>query len=188
MRGGGVLMWRRDEGFTVAELASAALLGVVVLTLATTLLVGASRTGAFTQGQGITINDARNAMQGIDRELRGADYIGFCTPLGGCLEVVAQTPSGDFETLRYTHAESELRREVFDDATGVWGDPRTIIERVVNDTGRPVFDCEKTSSYLRVTVDLEIRPSPRSDPNLNVTTTVRPRNFLSSANCPGGSS
>lgn len=180
-------MRRSEEGFTIVEFGIAAMLGAVVVVLASTLLVAASRTGAFTQGQSVTINDARNTMQGLERELRGADFIDFCTPVGSCLRVVAQTPSGNFETLRYTREGNELRRELFDEASGAWGDPQTIIQRVVN-AERPVFDCEKTSSYLRVKIDLEIEPTPRSDPNLNMTTTVRPRNFLSSAKCPGGSS
>ncbi len=177
-------MWRSEEGFTIAEFAIAALLGGVVLALATTLMVGASRTGAFTQGQGVTINEARNAMQGIERELRGADVIDFCTSDGDCLEVVAQTPSGNFETLRYTHVDTELRRELFDEGSGTWGDPQTSLERVVNETSEPVFQCEKTSSYPRVTVNLEIQPTPQSAPNFNLTTTIRPRNFLSSTKCP----
>lgn len=180
-------MRRSEDGFTIVEVGIAAMLGAVVVVLASTLLVAASRTGAFTQGQSVTINDARNTMQGLERELRGADFIDFCIPVGSCLRVVAQTPSGNFETLRYTREGSELRRERFDEGSGTWGDPQTIIQRVVN-TERPVFDCEKTSSYLRVKIDLEIEPTPQSDPNLNMTTIVRPRNFLSSAKCPGGSS
>lgn len=175
---------RRDGGFSLVELAVGSMLATLLLTVVALLLVQSFNTSGFTQGQTSTINDARNAFQRIEKELRGADSIAWCTPTGACLEVGAQTPDGAFRTVRYTHASGELRREIFDAGTSTWGAPETIIQRVVNTGGQPVFACETATTLLRVTVDLHIEPTPRSDPNYNLHTSFRPRNFPSIATCP----
>lgn len=173
-----------DRGFTVVEMGIAMLIGSIVLALATTLLVVAYRTGSFTQGQSFTLNDARNAMQQIEREVRGADFINWCDASGGCLEVGAQTPSGSFETVKYSRSGQQLQRQEYDESSGTWSDPQTVVDRVVNETTEPLFACDTQSSLVRVTVDLQIEPTPRSDPNFNVHTSIRPRNYPERATCP----
>ncbi len=175
---------RREDGFTLVEVGIAMLLGAILLTLATTLVVVAYRTGAFTQGQGFTLNDARNAMQGMEREVRGAGFINWCSPAGSCLEVGAQTPSAGFQTLRYTHSDDALQRQVYDESSSTWSEPQPVIERVANTGSEPVFACDTQSTLLRVNIDLKIKPTPASDPVLNLYTSVRPRNFPSKARCP----
>jgi hypothetical protein len=175
---------RREDGFTVAELAVTALVGSIALTFLALFLINTFETGAFTDGQATTINDARNAMLRIEKELRGADSITWCTPTGSCLEIGAQTADGGFRTVRYVHTASALQRQQFNDATSTWSTLQPIVERVVNAGAEPVFACDTQSTLLRVNVDLQIEPTPQSDPNYNVHTSIRPRNFPSKASCP----
>lgn len=175
---------RREDGFTVVELAVGALLASVLLALGGALLVSTYESGAFTEGQVYTLNSARTAMLQIEKEIRGADSIDWCAPTGSCLTVGAQTPTGQFRTLRYKHSDTEVTREIYDDQTSTWSAPETVLERVANDAPRPVFSCDTQSTLLRVTIDLHIEPTPQSDPSFNVTTTVRPRNFPERADCP----
>lgn len=175
---------RREDGFTVIEVAVASLVGVVVLGLAGALLVGVQRTGLFTQGQATTLNDARNAAQAITKQIRSAEEIRWCAADGSCLRVRAETPTGNVETVRYTYSDSALWRELYDPGTDTWSDPRLVIDRVANDSGEPVFACDTQSTFLRVNVDLYIEPTPQSDPKFNISTSVRPRNYPEGANCP----
>ncbi len=178
------LLKRSEDGATVAELAVVSLVGGIALTFMAIFMVNALETGIFTEGQVNTINDARNAMQRIEKEIRGADSITWCTPTGGCLEVGAQKADGGFRTVRYRHVGTELQRQEFDDGSSTWGGLRPIVERVANSGSQPVFACDTQSTYLRVNVDLHIEPTPQSDPNFNVNTSIRPRNFASIASCP----
>lgn len=177
---------KRDDGMTLIELAIASLLGAIVLSGLGGFLISSMNAGAFSEGMSATIDDVRNAMQRIEKETRGADSITWCAPIGNCLVVGAQTPTGSFETLRYTHVSSELRREIFNTSTGTWSEPSTVIERVTNTALQPIFRCDTQTSLLRVIIDLHIEPTPQSDPNLNVQTSIRPRNFPSAAICPAG--
>jgi prepilin-type N-terminal cleavage/methylation domain-containing protein len=177
---------RDDSGFTLAEMSIAMLIGAMLLAALASFLVNTNNAGIYTQGMSATINDVRNAMQQMEKETRGSDSITWCEPVGRCLQVGAQTPNGSFQTLRYTHTGTTLEREVFNDGTATWGAPIIIVDRVVNTEAQPVFSCDSETSYLRLTIDLYIEPTPRSDPNLNIQTSIRPRNFLSAANCPEG--
>lgn len=175
---------RSDDGFTVAELSVTALVGGIALTFLAIFMVNSLKTGIFTEGQVSTINDARNVMQGIEKDVRGAEQIIWCAPVGSCLEVVAQTADGGMRTLRYVHTGTELQRQVFNPDTTTWGALRTVVERVANSGSQPVFACDTQSTFLRVNVDLHIEPTPESNPNFNVNTSVRPRNFGEVASCP----
>jgi prepilin-type N-terminal cleavage/methylation domain-containing protein len=176
---------RSDEsGFSLIELLVASAIGAGILAIAGGLLVSAVRTGLFTDGQVITIDDTRTAVERMSKELRGADSIVWCAPSTNCLQVGAQTPTGGFRTVRYTRSGEDLRREVFDNATSTWSEPEILIERVVNGVDQPIFSCDVQSSLLKVNVDLAIQPTPQSDPVLNMKTSVRPRNFPSKATCP----
>lgn len=175
---------RSEDGATVAELAVVSLVGGIALTFLAIFLVNALETGIFTEGQVNTINDARNALQRIEKEIRGADSIVWCTPTGSCLQVGAQKVDGGFRTVRYRHNGTTLQRQELDDGSGTWGALRPIVERVANSGAQPVFACDTQSTYLRVNVDLHIEPTPQSDPNFNVNTSIRPRNFASIASCP----
>jgi hypothetical protein len=173
-----------EHGYSVAELAVVTLIGSVALALLASFVVHVLQSGAFTEGQSATLNDARNALQKIEKEVRGADSINWCAPAGSCLEVGAQTPIASFRTVRYTHTGTELRREVYDPGTSTWGPALTLIERVANSASEPVFACDTQSTLLRVNVDLRIQPTPQSDPTYNLATSLRPRNFPSVASCP----
>ena len=175
---------RSEEGATVAELAVVSLVGGIALTFLAIFMVNALETGIFTEGQVTTINDARNALQRIEKEVRGADSITWCAPTGSCLEVNAQKADGGFRTVRYQKVDTTLQRQEFNDGNGTWGSLRTIVERVANTGSQPVFACDTQSTYLRVNVDLHIEPTPVSNPNYNVHTSIRPRNFASIASCP----
>jgi len=181
---------RDDRGFSLAELTIGAALGSILVVILGIFLVNSLRTGAFTQGQSETINNVRNAVQQIEKEVRGADSLswapsGACSAYtaGRCVTVGAQSPSGVFKTVRYTHIATQLRREVFDSGTSTWGPARSIIERVANTGAQPVFTCDTQVTLLRLTVDLYIEPTPASNPNFHVQTSIRPRNFPSIANC-----
>ncbi len=175
---------RREDGFSLAELIVASFVGGIALTFMAMILINSFETGVFTEGQAATINDARNAMLRIEKELRGADSISWCTPTGSCLEIGAQTAQGGFRTVRYRHSGTELQRQQYDAATSTWSGYQTIVKRVVNPAPEPVFACDTQSTLLRVNVDLQIEPTPQSDPNYNVHTSIRPRNFPSKASCP----
>lgn len=175
---------RGDRGFTLVEAGIAGFIGALVLALATTLLIVAYRTGNFTQGQGFTLNDGRNALQQLEKEIRGASSIVWCATDGSCLEIDAQNATGGFRLVRYTHADKDLRREIYDPENQTWTDTGVLIQRVANAQGEPVFSCEENATLLRVTVDLKIEPTPKSDPTLNLHTSVRPRNFAREAECP----
>jgi type II secretory pathway pseudopilin PulG len=177
---------RREDGFTLVEMSIAGMVAAVLLAALGTFLINSTNAGAFTQGMSATIDDVRNVMQQIEKETRGADSITWCEPTGSCLEVGAQTPTGSFQTLRYNHTGTTLTREVFDETEGTWGDPMVTVDRVVNTASQPVFSCDSDTSYLRLTIDLYIEPTPDSDPNLNVQTSIRPRNFMSAALCQEG--
>jgi hypothetical protein len=175
---------RSDDGYTVAELAVVALVAGLALTILAIFLVASLRTGVFTEGQSATINDARNALHRLEKELRGADSITWCGPVGNCLEVGAQTVDGGFRTVRYTLDSAQLKRREFDAQTSTWGLDEAIVDRVENTGAQPIFGCDTQSTLLRVNVDLYIQPTPQSDPSYNLHTSVRPRNFPSKATCP----
>jgi type II secretory pathway component PulJ len=175
---------REESGFTVIELGVAGLLGVAVVGLAATVLIVVTRAGNFTQGQGFTLNDARNAMQQMEKEFRGADFVNWCATDGTCVEVGAQTAAGGFRTVRYLHASESLNRSLLDPDTGTWSDAQPVIERLVNGTDRPVFSCDSGTTLARLTIDLWIMPTPQSNPSLNLQTSIRPRNFPERASCP----
>jgi hypothetical protein len=175
---------RSEDGSTLVEMIVGAALAFAGLAMIGTFLISAMNNSAFAQGQSATLNDVRNAMQQIEKEVRGADDLVWCSPAGSCLQVGAQTVSGGFRTVRYTHAGTDLKREIFSDVSQTWSAPLTVIERVANSAGQKVFSCDTTSSLLKVTVDLHIMPTPNSNPLLNVQTSVRPRNFPMAASCP----
>lgn len=179
---------RREDGFTLIEVAIAGLLSTILLVAMGSFILSAMTAGAFTQGQSATLNDARNVVQRIEKESRGANAIDWCEPVGSCLEIDTQTPSGDFKLVRYSHTDGQLHRQEFDAVASAWSDPQTVIERLKNTAEQPAFSnsaCDAESITLqRVIVDLYIEPTPASDPSLNVQTSFRPRNFPSVASCP----
>ena len=175
---------RSDRGFTLAETAISSAVLMTALAMVAGFLISAYNGSVFAHGQSDTLNDVRNVMQQIEKEVRGADSLIWCTPAGSCLQVGAQTADGGFRTVRYTHVGTELRREIFDDGTATWGEPLTVISRLTNTGAQPAFACDTQSTLLKVTVDLHIEPTPVSNPNLHVQTSVRPRNFPSIASCP----
>lgn len=174
---------REESGFTLVELMIASFIGAAVMAMAGGFVVSAARTGIFAEGQSITINDVRTAVDRMSREIRGSDAIKYCEPAGSCLQVGAQKATGGFRTVRYTHSGDELKREVQDPDTGEWGTSLIVIERVANGVTQPVFRCDIESSLLKVNIDLRIQPTPHSSPVLNVQTAVSPRNFPSKARC-----
>jgi hypothetical protein len=175
---------RREDGATVAELAVTMLVGSIALAIIGMFLVSAFQSGIFTQGQSDTINSARNALQRVEKEIRGADSITWCAPTGKCLQVGAQTALGGFRTVRYQLTGTNLQRQEFNDGTDTWGALATIVDRVGNSAAQPVFACDTQSTLLRVNIDLHIEPTPESNPKYNLNTSVRPRNFPQKASCP----
>jgi type II secretory pathway pseudopilin PulG len=175
---------RCDRGMTLVEMSVGSALLITVVSAIGGFLISASNSSVITQGHSATLNDVRNAMQQIEKEVRGADALSWCAPAGSCLQVGAQTPVGGFRTVRYTHSGTVLQRALFDDGTSTWATPQTIIERVANSPSQPVFACDTQSTLLRVTIDLHVEPTPVSNPNLHVQTSVRPRNFPTVASCP----
>jgi Flp pilus assembly pilin Flp len=179
---------RDDEGYTLVEITIAALLGTIMMVAIGGFLMSTMTAGSFTQGQSATLNDARNVMQRIEKEARGANAIEWCEPVGECLEIDAQTPTGSFQLVRYTHTEGQLLRQEFDTTAGEWADAQVVIERLKNTDEQPVFTnsaCDEESiTFQRVVVDFYIEPTPQSDPSLNIQTSFRPRNFPSVGTCP----
>ena len=175
---------RSDGGTTLPEIAVTTMLAALFLGALGTFAMGSFRTGAFTEGQSATLNDVRNIMQKLEKEIRGADSINWCAPAGSCIQVGVLTPNASFNTVRYRHVGTELIREEFDVDNNTWGQPLATVERLTNDASRPVFTCDTQSSLLRVNIDLYIEPTPQSNPNLHVQTSIRPRNFPSVASCP----
>jgi hypothetical protein len=161
------------------EFVVAGALSMVVLTALGGFLMSSMDTGSFTQSQSATLNDARNVMQKIEKETRGAIDMSWCATDGTCLEVTAQTPTSAVEQVRYTYADSQLRRAEYDSVSSTWGEPIPMVERLANSASQPVFVCDESTTYTRVNIDLYIEPTPQSDPNLNIQTSIRPRNALS---------
>lgn len=178
---------RREGGFTLVEVSIAGLLAALLIGVIGSFLISALRAGSFTQGQSATINDVRNVMQQIEKEARGANSIDWCAADGSCLEVDAQTPTGDFQLIRYTHDDTRLLRSRFDADAATWSEPLIAVDRVVNTPSQPVFTnsaCDDNSiTFQRVVVDLYIEPTPVSDPTLHVQNSFRPRNFPAVAEC-----
>jgi type II secretory pathway component PulJ len=173
-----------DDGMTLPEIMVAALLATVTMVSISAFLLNSLRAGAFVEGHSATQNTARNAIQNIEKETRAAETLKWCEPIGDCLEVGGQTPSRNYQTVRYTKTDGELVRQIYDAATDSWSAGVALVERVTNDASTPVFSCDTQSTLLRVNIDLRIEPTPRSDPSLQVTTSIRPRNFQSAAICP----
>lgn len=140
--------------------------------------------GAFAQGQSVTLNDARTTVMSIEKEIRAADSLVWCAPAGSCLQVDTMDTEGQARTVKYTHTGTELQRSLFDAGTSSWDTPQTVVERVNNGAGEPLFDCDTSSTLLHVTVDLHLRPTPNSDPTYVLRTSIRPRNFPAVAACP----
>ena len=177
---------RDDEGMALMEFIVASALSVVVLTSLGGFLMSSMEAGSFTEGHSATLNDARNVMQKIEKETRAAVDLQWCAADGTCLQVTAQSPDGDTSLVRYTYADHQLLRAEFDYEADEWGDDVVMVERLANDGAQPVFVCDTQTTYTRVNIDLHIEGTPNSDPNLNMQTTIRPRNNLS-AGCPAPS-
>ncbi|HVE90934.1 MAG TPA: type II secretion system protein [Actinomycetota bacterium] len=173
-----------DRGITLVELLVAAAIGLAVSVLAGAGLMSMTKGERFVSSQSQSLDDARLAFQQLTRDIRGADHINWCAPSGSCLEVGAQTPTGTFHTVRYSHSGTELTRSVYDPVAATWATPRTILQRVANSTTRRVFACDTQSTLLRVNVDLQVLAAPQSGTPLNMYTSIRPRNFPSKSNCP----
>jgi prepilin-type N-terminal cleavage/methylation domain-containing protein len=173
-----------DSGFTLVELLVAAAAGSLLLAGAGNFVVGSMKSQVFTTGQSATVNDTRNATLQIEKEIRAATYIVWCAPAGSCIEMVTQTPTMQDRTVKYLHSGGQLLRSLYDPPTSTWSEPQSVIDRVANTGAQPVFACDTTSSLLKVTVDLHIRPTPNSDPTYDVLTSVKPRNFSDKASCP----
>lgn len=182
---------RCDHGFTLPEFVVGAALALGAVSMIGGFLMSSFHAGVFAEGQSATLNNVRNTMQQLEKELRGADSIewapsGACSTYsaGLCVVVGAQTPTGGFRPVRYTHDGTDLKRALYDSGSATWGEPQTVIERVTNTGSQPIFACDTQSTLLKVTVDLHIEPTPQSNPNLHVQTSLRPRNFASAAICP----
>ena len=176
---------RDDEsGITLIEFVVASALTLGAMTLVGGFLVSMYNGGAFAQGQTFTLNDARNTVIAIEKEVRAAESLVWCSPAGSCLEVDTMTPTGVQQTVKYTHTGTDLQRAVYDPGTSTWGTPQTVVQRVSNAPSDPLFDCDTTSTLLHVTIDLRLRPTPNSAPNYQLRTSVRPRNFPAVASCP----
>jgi prepilin-type N-terminal cleavage/methylation domain-containing protein len=191
-------MWRSiirrtssDSGFTLIELLVASVLGSLLLVGIGTFLISSMNSQVFTSAQSATVNDARNAMQQIEKEIRGANSIQSCTPLGSpagsCLQMDGQKPTDgpppNTRAVKYSFASSALTRQVFDPAANTWGAGQMIVDRVANTALQPVFVCDTAGSFLTITVDLHLAPTPHSNPTYDVRTSVRPRNFPQAAVC-----
>ncbi len=173
-----------DGGVTVVELVVALTLMLGAAAVIGGFLISMMKGGAFAQGQTVTLNDARNTVQVMEKEVRAAESLVWCAPAGSCLQIDTQSPSGDPKTVKYTHTGSDLQRSQYDDATSTWGTPQTVVERVSNEAAEPLFDCDTSSTLLKVNIDLHLRPTPNSAPSYVLQTSVRPRNFPAVASCP----
>jgi type II secretory pathway pseudopilin PulG len=174
-----------EDGFTLVEVMVAAGLGLILLIAVGSFLMSAMRASIFAETQSRTLDDARTVMKQIEKETRGAEFITWCADDGSCLEVGAQSPTGTAKTVRYTHADAQLLRAEFDSVDNEWSAQEVSVERLANSSSQPVFSCDEQSTLLRLNVDLHIEPTPTSGPNLQITTSIRPRNYASIANqCP----
>jgi prepilin-type N-terminal cleavage/methylation domain-containing protein len=173
-----------EQGFTLVELMVGFALSAVLMGSLGAFLISTLNAGAFAEGHSATMNNARTVIQRLEKEARGAEALSWCEPIGFCLEVGGQTPTGNFRTVRYSKSGTELLRQEYDGTSMAWSAGIVELERVANDGSTPVFSCETQSTLLRLNIDLRVQPTPGSDPQLQVTTSIRPRNFQSAANCP----
>lgn len=174
----------RQDGFSLAELAVVMGLGSIAVAMVAALLVAGTRGEKFNTGQSVSLDAVRETVSRVSRDVRGADYIDWCAPTGGCIVVGSSNPSGGPSTVKYAQAGSVLTRSSYNVPSATWSAPVTLISNMVNPSGQPVFACDTQSSLLRVNIDLLVKPTASSTGNYNVATTVRPRNFPSTANCP----
>jgi hypothetical protein len=175
---------KAEDGVTLIELLVAVTLTLGAFGLIGGFIISMMNGGAFAQGQSVTLDDARNTMQTMEKEVRAADSLVWCAPAGSCLQIDTQSPSGAPKTVKYTHSGTDLQRAMYDSSTSSWGSPQTVVQRVSNAASEPLFDCDTTSTLLKVNIDLKLRPTPNSAPNYNLHTSVRPRNFPAVATCP----
>lgn len=175
---------RAERGFTLVEIAIAGLLSSILLALLVGLLTVTYRTSHFTQGQSFTLDDARTSLQQVGRDIQNASYIDWCASGGTCLELLTWSPTSDLRLIRYTVDVPVLEKAEFDDDTSTWGDPRPVLGRLANPAGQPVFTCDVQTALLRINVDFVIQPTPNYAATYHLHTSVRPRNFPSSAVCP----
>lgn len=176
----------REQGFSVIELAVGGLVASVLLALLATFLVSSLRTSTFAQAQSFTLDDVRIAVQRLEREIRSASNIIWCSPSDNCVQL--STDDDDDPDVMYVRSGSELTRQKFAPGSG-WGPPQSVLKQIVNGTnGHPdeVFTCESTDSLLRVRVALLVQPTTTSDPEnpFEVNTSVRPRNVPGATPCP----
>ncbi len=175
---------RREEGFTLIEIAIAGLLSSVVLGLVAGLLALTYRTSHFTQGQSFTLDDARTSLQQVARDIQNASHIDWCGTAGACLELVTWSPTEELRLVRYSVDMPTLEKAEFDADANSWADPRPVLDRLANPPGQPVFTCDLQTALLRINVDFVIQPTPDYAATYHLHTSVRPRNYPSSAICP----
>src|SRR5581483_1435004 len=147
MRRSDVLMWRAmirrvtsESGFTLVEMLVAVAASSLLLLGIGNFLVSAMNSQVFTSSESATVNETRNAMQQIEKEIRGANSISWTcgSATGNCLQMDAQKaadgPAPNTRTVKYVYASSALTRQVFDSNTSTWGAAQVIISRVANIT------------------------------------------------------
>src|SRR5688500_2632206 len=91
-----------EQGFTLVELMVGFALSSVLMATLGAFLISSMNAGAYAQGHSETMNNARTVIQRLEKEARGAESLIWCQPIGYCLELGGQTPTGDFHTVRYS--------------------------------------------------------------------------------------
>lgn len=176
----------REDGFTLVEMAIVGVLSTVVLVALAAVLIGAQRTTHFTQGQSMSLDDARLTLQQVGRDIQNAQAqsIQWCAADGSCLKLLTYDPTDELRYYRYQVEEGELRRAESPVGEETFDAGQVIIGRLANDPDEPVFGCDLHTSLLRVNIHFRIQPTPQSSPSYELATSVRPRNFPATASCP----
>lgn len=139
---------RAEHGFSLAEIAIASGLALGVLAIVSSFLVSAQRTVSIEQVRSSSNDEARAAMEQVDREVRSANFI---LPLDAntlLVETQSNAPTFDLRCVQWMVQDGQLLRRSWPSRSA--GDPtgwRVVAEHVVNqELGRPLFVLPDTAA------------------------------------------
>lgn len=172
---------KSEDGFSLVETMVGSMVGLILLTGVCATLVVSYKTGQNTANTANSLNDGRQALTQIERDLMKATVLEFCDANGEGTCLRTQWPeAGGTQSIVYQLDDSTLTR--LDETAFAAGqaDVSAIVSRkVANLEQQPnvkLFTCTASGVLLQVDIQLALRSQSSGDPNLRLNTTVRPRN------------
>jgi hypothetical protein len=153
------------------------------------------RSARIAEQETASLDDLRLAQAQILKDLRGAvatntaansACISEGAPVGYCLQLYYQSPSGTLDQIRYravqiggSKGRTTLYRDTGCDPSFICSTSREFMTNLGNrEQNVPMFTCDTTSSYPQITITLVGTPlSEAGKGTLRVETRARPRNI-----------